>query len=60
MQVIRLTKAGRAEFRKMAAEHEIWIAEIFSDLSVRDVRDLMRLLGKTKLSARKAAERRLA
>ncbi len=32
VQVIRLTKAGRAEFRKMAAEHEIWIADIFSDL----------------------------
>ena len=32
VQVIRLTKAGRAEFRKMAAEHEIWIADMFSDL----------------------------
>ena len=32
VQVIRLTKAGRAEFRKMAAEHETWIADIFSDL----------------------------
>ena len=29
VQVIRLTKAGRAEFRKMAAEHETWIADIF-------------------------------
>src|SRR5512139_2664935 len=37
VQVIRLTKAGRAEFRKMAAEHETWIAEIFSDLSPKDV-----------------------
>ena len=60
VQVIRLTKAGRAEFRKMAAEHEIWIAEIFADLSEKDVRDLMRLLAKTKLSARKAAERKPA
>ena len=32
VQVIRLTKAGRAEFRKMAAEHETWIADIFADL----------------------------
>ena len=32
VQVIRLTKIGRAEFRKMAAEHETWIADIFSDL----------------------------
>ena len=56
VQVIRLTKLGRAEFRKMAAEHEIWIANIFSDLTEKDVRELMRLLGKAKLSARKAAE----
>ena len=33
VQMIRLTKAGRAEFRKMAAEHELWIADIFSDLA---------------------------
>jgi DNA-binding MarR family transcriptional regulator len=56
VQVIRLTKAGRAEFRKMAAEHEIWIADMFSDLGEKDVRDLMRLLAKAKLSARKAAK----
>jgi DNA-binding MarR family transcriptional regulator len=59
VQVIRLTKAGRSEFRRMAAEHETWIAEIFSDLSEKDVRGLMRLLAKTKLSARKAAEQKL-
>jgi hypothetical protein len=29
---------------------------MFSDLGEKDVRDLMRLLAKTKLSARKAAE----
>jgi len=55
-QVIRLTKSGRAEFRKMAAEHEIWIADMFADLGEKDVRELMRLLGKTKLSVRKAAD----
>ena len=37
VQVIRLTKAGRAEFRKMAAEHELWIADIFADLTPKDV-----------------------
>ncbi len=56
VQVIRLTKAGRAEFRKMAAEHETWIADIFSDLSPKDVRELMRLLAKTKASAQKSAQ----
>ena len=58
VQVIRLTKIGRAEFRKMAAEHETWIAGIFSDLSPKDVRELMRLLAKTKASARKSAQAR--
>jgi DNA-binding MarR family transcriptional regulator len=50
--VIRLTASGRAEFRTIAAEHEHWIAELFSDLTAKDRSDLMRLLGKTKLSAR--------
>ena len=53
VQVIRLTKLGRAEFRRMATEHETWIAEIFSDLTPKDVRELMRLLAKTKGSAQK-------
>jgi DNA-binding MarR family transcriptional regulator len=58
VQMIRLTKAGRTEFRKMAAEHENWIADIFADLSPKDVRELMRLLAKTKASAQKAAQGR--
>src|ERR1700752_2454423 len=59
VQVIRLTKAGRVEVRKMAAaEHELWIADIFSDLSPKDIRELMRLLAKTKASARKSAQQR--
>jgi DNA-binding MarR family transcriptional regulator len=58
VQVIRLTKVGRAEFRKMAAEHETWIADLFADLTPKDVRELMRLLAKTKASAQKAAGRR--
>ena len=60
VQVIRLTKAGRAEFRKMAAEHELWIADIFGDLTPKDVRELMRLLAKTKGSAQKSAKARTA
>jgi DNA-binding MarR family transcriptional regulator len=60
VQVIRLTKAGRAEFRKMAAEHEFWIADIFGDLTPKDVRELMRLLAKTKGSAQKSAKARTA
>ncbi len=52
--VIRLTQSGRAEFRAMAAEHELWIAELFNGLTDKDRNDLMRLLAKTKLSARRA------
>jgi DNA-binding MarR family transcriptional regulator len=58
VQVIRLTKLGRAEFRKMAAEHESWIADMFSELTPKDVRELMRLLAKTKASAQNSAKRR--
>jgi DNA-binding MarR family transcriptional regulator len=58
VQVIRLTRAGRAEFRKMAAEHELWIASIFADLTGKDMQDLMRLLGKTKASTRKATQQK--
>ncbi len=58
VQVIRLTKIGRAEFRRMAAEHETWIADLFSELTPKDVRELMRLLAKTKGSAQKSAQKR--
>ncbi|MBA1156497.1 MarR family winged helix-turn-helix transcriptional regulator [Microvirga mediterraneensis] len=52
--VISLTEEGRTEFRIMAGEHEHWIADLFGDLTPKDRNDLMRLLAKTKLSARRA------
>jgi DNA-binding MarR family transcriptional regulator len=55
-QVISLTEIGRAEFRTMAAEHENWIAALFSDLTRKDQEELMRLLAKTKMSARRAVK----
>jgi DNA-binding MarR family transcriptional regulator len=58
VQVIRLTKSGRAEFRRMAAEHQSWISDMFGDLSPKDVRELMRLLAKTKGSVQKSARHR--
>lgn len=54
VQFIKLTKLGRATFRKMAAEHETWVSALFGDLNERDIADLMRLLAKTKGSVRKA------
>ena len=54
--VISLTERGRAAFRAMAAEHEAWIAGMFSDLSRRELEELLRLLGKAKGSARRAMQ----
>ena len=58
VQMIRLTKVGRSEFRKMATEHETWIADMFAELTPKDVRELMRLLAKAKGSAQRSAGRR--
>jgi len=54
VQVIRLTKAGRAEFRKMAAEHETWIADIFSDLRSKGCPRIDASVGQDKASARRS------
>jgi DNA-binding MarR family transcriptional regulator len=54
VQLVSLTAEGRRVFRTMARAHEAWIAEIFADLSAADVGSLMRLLARTKESARRA------
>ncbi len=51
---VRLTDKGRRQFRKMAEEHESWIADLFAGLSQKDVQTLLTLLGKTKASTRKS------
>jgi DNA-binding MarR family transcriptional regulator len=51
-QIVSLTPEGRRVFRAMARAHEGWIAEIFSQLSPGEIDVLMRLLAKTKISAR--------
>lgn len=51
---VRLTDKGRRQFRKMAEEHENWIADLFSGLSQKDVESLLTLLGKAKASTRKS------
>ena len=50
--IVRLTASGRRAFRAMARAHEGWIAEIFSQLLPGEIDVLMRLLAKTKISAR--------
>jgi DNA-binding MarR family transcriptional regulator len=50
--VVRLTTAGRAQFRAMAAEHERWIVELTTGLDAHDRRRLHALLGELKRSVR--------
>jgi DNA-binding MarR family transcriptional regulator len=56
-QLVSLTAEGRRAFRAMARAHEDWIADMFAELAPGDVEALMRLLAKTKASARKAVGR---
>lgn len=60
VQVARLTTAGRAAFRKMAAAHERWIVEMTGGLEPQETEQLMELLAKWKASARRAFERETA
>ena len=53
-QLVSLTAEGRRFFRAMARANGDWIADILADLSGEEIETLMRLLAKTKASARKA------
>jgi len=53
-QLVSLTAQGRRFFRAMARANGDWIGEMFVDLSAADIDSLLRLLAKTKASARKA------
>jgi len=55
-QIVSLTAEGRRAFRAMARAHENWIAEIFAGLTAVEIDELMRLLAKTKASARASVE----
>ena len=55
--IVTLTPEGRRTFRSLARTHEGWVAEIFSDLSQPEMDTMMKLLSKTKTSARKAIDR---
>jgi DNA-binding MarR family transcriptional regulator len=53
-QLVSLTSEGRRFFRAMARANGDWIGDMLADLSADDTETLMRLLAKTKASARKA------
>jgi DNA-binding MarR family transcriptional regulator len=52
-QLVSLTAQGRRFFRAMARANGDWIGEMLADLSADDIETLLRLLAKTKASARK-------
>jgi DNA-binding MarR family transcriptional regulator len=56
-QIVRLTTEGRRFFRAMARENGGWIGDMFADLPQNEIETLLRLLAKTKASARKAIAR---
>jgi DNA-binding MarR family transcriptional regulator len=45
---VRLTAEGKRQFRRMAAEHEQWIIDLFGSLGTRQKRQLTELLGELK------------
>ena len=53
-QLVSLTAEGRRFFRAMARANGDWIGDMLAELSADDIATLMRLLAKTKASARKA------
>ena len=48
---VRLTPAGKRAFEEMLPTHERWIDEAFSALDPAEIRRLLALLGKLKVSA---------
>jgi DNA-binding MarR family transcriptional regulator len=45
---VKLTKEGRRQFTKMAAEHESWIVKLFDGMGVRDQRALSESLSRLR------------
>ena len=54
---VKLTAEGERQFRRMAAEHEKWVIDLFGALSPKQKKQLMDLLGELKdhLTASSAA-----
>jgi DNA-binding MarR family transcriptional regulator len=49
---VKLTPSGQRQFKKMAAEHERWIIELFADLPTKNKQQLAALLQDLKLHVR--------
>jgi DNA-binding MarR family transcriptional regulator len=49
---VKLSADGQRQFRRMAAEHEQWIIELFEGMSVKNKKQLAELLGELKQTIR--------
>jgi DNA-binding MarR family transcriptional regulator len=58
--LVTLTRAGRAAFARMAAAHEMWLAELFADLTRADIELLMKGLAAMKRSVAARAKEPLS
>ncbi|MXN65648.1 MarR family transcriptional regulator [Stappia sp. GBMRC 2046] len=54
--LVKLTAKGHESFATMAEAHGDWIGDFFNQLDDGDMGELMRLLGRTKASVRRAME----
>ena len=54
--IVKLTLPGAERFAEMAAEHEGWISELFSDMSTADKKQLFKLLGQLRQALHPSAE----
>jgi len=50
---VKLSAEGQRQFRRMAAEHEQWVIELFEGMSVKHKNQLVELLGELKRHVRK-------
>jgi DNA-binding MarR family transcriptional regulator len=49
---VKLSAEGQRQFRRMAAEHEQWVIELFEGMSVKHKNQLVELLGELKRHVR--------
>jgi len=49
---VKLSAEGQRQFRRMAAEHEQWVIELFEGMSMKHKNQLVELLGEVKRNIR--------
>ena len=54
---VRLTAEGGRQFRRMAAEHEQWVIDLFGPLGTKQKKQLRELLGELKSACQPTTQR---